>query len=108
MRIIKQVIVLVSVFLLLSCSDRVDRTDLQELIKNRQFSSLIEVVDGYIEENEDDEFGYYAKATALIHLKKESSGIQSVLYEAFLEVSRLQGRSILIIYECYASTKWLL
>lgn len=56
MRIIKQVIVLVSVFLLLSCSERVDRTDLQELIKNRQFSSLIEVVDGYIEENEDDEF----------------------------------------------------
>ncbi|HDY7993271.1 TPA: hypothetical protein RQK80_004948 [Vibrio vulnificus] len=83
MRIIKQVIVLVSVCLLLSCAERVDRTDLQELIKNRQFSSLIEVVDGYIEENEDDEFGYYAKAAALIHLKKESSDIQSVLHEAF-------------------------
>ncbi|NOH99395.1 hypothetical protein [Vibrio sp. 99-70-13A1] len=78
-------VVLASIFLISSCTKVVERSELEKLIQSKQFEPLMDLVDVYITENEEDDFGYYVKAIALMNLDGESSDILSVLDTAFLK-----------------------
>lgn len=72
-------------FFLIACSKETDREDLEYLIKTEQYESVPNLIDDYIEKNNEDELGYYVKAIALINTGQDYSDILPVLDMAFLK-----------------------
>ncbi|EIZ1408472.1 hypothetical protein M2H13_18745 [Vibrio vulnificus] len=82
MKILKYLPVVLAIFLC-SCAKPIGKSDLEKLIYDRDFVALLASSDKYISDNSSDEFGYYAKATALIYTRADAKIISLNIDKAF-------------------------